>query len=248
MTKQLITITLVSILLVPVFTLAAVSDSDWQSRLEDLRQKHQEFKDARLEATREIQETNQTRLEQLRQEMLDQQERHRKDVLIRLIDIQIAFFERMRERVNRRPNIDESYKTTLNETINEVIAGLQQLKVEVEAATDEDTLKQLAQAVKETFQNYHQTVKEIVAAIHASRIANAIDTATDRSTALDARLDELAADGKDVTALTAPLDQAKIHVDQATALVAGGSLREALAELKEAYALFRQVAKGAKEL
>lgn len=243
--NQLLTIAAIALFAMPAVVWATDTDSSFQAKLEEMRQRKEEFLRTKSEAL----ETT-TRTDAQRAQLLAERAAMRKTTLLRIVDVQISYFERMQDRVSNMPNITDEEKAKLDTAITDVIADLTALKTEIEgtATDDEDALKSLAQEVQAAFKTKHALVKEIVKAIHASHLTTVLNRANERLAAIETRIDELAADGKDVTALTALLNQAKTSLTEAQSQLSAGEFREALKSIKEAYSLFRQIIQAGKEL
>ena len=229
--------------------------STLQDSLAQLRKDRQAFKDALSQEKVEMQkeraeksQTLKTQIEQKRAEFQKKREENRKTVLLRLIDIQIRHLTNTKERVGKMPNIQDSLKTQLNTKIDEVIQKLNDERIKVQNATTPEALKALAVEIKDYFKSYRDVVKQIVDAIHASRATATIEKATERLTAIQSKLDELKAAGKDVTALQAELDQAKAKIEDAKTQTTNNQLTQAAQDLKAAYDLFQDIAQKAKSL
>ena len=146
------------------------------------------------------------------------------------------------------PNISDAEKTQLTSQITTTLSGLEAKKAEIEATSNEDILTTKAKDLRTTFMGYHELVKAIVDSIHASKVAGAENTTGDRATAIETKLDELAAEGKDVTALKTELATAQTYIDDAKTLREAGDYKGAVAKLKEAYTVFRSVSQAARKL
>lgn len=230
----------VVMLTAPSVSLAA-RHGDFQTRLQEMRQARQQFVEARKQAAEE-------RVAAKRGEIRQRMDQHRKIVLLRLIDVAIAHFERTGDRVDRMPNIDQSLKDQLNSEIDSAIATLTALKGQVEAATTPEELKSLAVQVRDQFKSFKDIVKRIVEAAFASRVNAAIAKTEERAATVDARIQELKAEGKDTAELESLLTTANGHIAAAKDKVTAGELRQAVSELKAAYQNFREIAQKSKEL
>lgn len=235
----------VSIMALPVLVRATDSDSDFESKLNDIRDRREQFLKIRSEAL----DTRTKTLEQ-RQTLSQERATQRKDVLLHIIDVQIAYFERMQNRIEQLPNLSDEEKTELDTEVQAVITNLQTLKTQIDgtATGDEDTLKSLAQQVLELFKSKRTLVWDIVKGIHEHHVTNVLTRAHERLAAITSRLDEFTADGKDVSSLIALADQAQTALSAAQDSVTAGEYRQALESIKQAYTLFRQIIQGAKDL
>lgn len=228
------------------------TDSEFQTKTRDMRAAHQAFKEARSQAvTPDVNNANantNTKFGKTKEQILESRALHQKTVLQKIVDLQIAYFERVRDRVDHMPNISDAEKATLDGQITTTISGLNAKKAEIDAASGTDALKTLAKDLRTTFTGYHKIVKAIVDAIHASRVAGAENTAGNRSGAIEAKLDELKAQGKDVTDLKAQLQSAQTLMIDAKTLREARDYKGSVTKLKEAHTIFRTVSQAAKAL
>lgn len=250
-----ITLSLVAVLLlIPLGVVLAVAptDKEFNTKAEEMRTAHDAFKESRSQAvTSEVSNANantNTSHGKTKDQILEDRATHRKTTLLKIIDIQIAYFNRVQERINRMPNISDDEKTNLASQVTTALAGLEAQKTGIEGTSDDDLLITKAKDLRTAFMGYRETVKAIVGSIHASRVAGAEDTTGDRASAIEAELDTLAADGKDVTALKTELATAQTYIDDAKILREAGDYKGAVSKLKEAYSVFRSVSQAAKRL
>ncbi len=213
--------------------IAQNSDQDFNNALNRLRESRQEFKDARAEK---------------RVESRERMEDNRKQTLLRLIDIQIKHWEKVQARVARMPNITDDLKAQLAAEINSAISGLNSMKAEVEAAEGREAIMELAKEIRELFKSKRDTVKNIVEAIHASRLTIAASKAEDRAAAIKAKVLELKANGKDTADIEGDLEGAEEDIDNAQEATGRAAFKEANEDLKGAYQKFRNIAEKAKGL
>ena len=242
------------LLLVPlgVSLAAAPTDSEFNTKAQEMRTAHQAFKEARSQsATPEVVNANantNTSQGKTKEQILEDRATHRKTTLQKIVDLQIAYFERMQKRVDNMPNITDTEKTKLTNQIATSISGLEAKKSEIDATSNDDKLIIKAKDLRTTFMSYHELVKAIVDSIHASKVADAENTTGDRAMAIETKLNELAAEGKDVTALKTELATAQTYINDAKTLREAGDIKGAVAKLKEAYAIFRTISQAAKKL
>jgi len=243
-----------ALLLIPmgVGLAAAATDSEFQTKAQEMRAAHQAFKEARSQAaTPDVVNANantNTRFGKTKEQILERRELNQKTVLQKIVDLQIAYFERVQKRVDNMPNISDAEKANLSGQIATTLSGLNAKKTGIDAASGTDALKTLAKDLRTTFVGYHKLVNTIVDAIHASRVADAENTAGNRSGAIETKLDELKAQGKDVTALKTQLQSAQTLISDAKTLRESGDHKGAVAKLKEAHTIFRTVSQSAKAL
>lgn len=239
----------------PSVGIAQTTDGDFQNALTQLRAERQAFKDAKAEeknkAAEERQATAQAKREaaqQKRAEAQQKMETQKKAVLLKLVDIQIKWMERTKERVQRMPNITDELKTQLAGEVDAAIQNLNAEKAKIEAASGQDAIKALAKEVRDLFKSKHELVKKIVDAIHASRANDAVATAEERTAAMKAKVNELKEQGKDTTEVESDLEDAEGDVNAAQAAIGRKAFREANDDLKGAYQKFREIAQKAKGL
>src|SRR3989344_1332747 len=104
-------------------------------------------------------------------------EAHRKQVLLRLIGVQVKHFKNIQERVARMPNIDETLKARLKTEIDKALVDLAALKTKVESATTAEELKALAKQIQENLKQKREIVKKIVDAVVSTHLQNVADKA-----------------------------------------------------------------------
>lgn len=232
----------------------AVNGSDARKEvkkeLDDLKASRDAFKEARKDESekmamevREKQEDVKRDLEAKRMEAGKRKEAHRKQVLLRLIEVQVKHFKNVQERVAKMPNIDETLKVRLKAEIDKVLADLAALKTKVEAATTAEELKALAKQIQENLKQKREIVKKIVDAIVSAHLQNAVDKADERIKAAEVKIAELKTAGKDVTSLESLLAAAKAKLDAAKASLSKDSLEEAKDALKDLYESLKEFSK-----
>lgn len=239
----------------PSVGIAQTTDGDFQNALNQLRTERQAFKDAkadeRNQAAEERGATAQAKREAAQQKRAEAQQRmetKRKAVLLKLVDIQVKWMGRTKERVQRMPNITDELKTQLVGSVDTAIQNLNAEKVKIEAASGRDAIKALAKEVRDLFKSKHELVKSIVDAIHASRANDAVAKAEERAAAMKAKVNELKGQGKNTTEVESDLEDAEGDVDAAQAAIGRKAFKEANEDLKGAYQKFRDIAQKAKGL
>lgn len=234
-----------AIIFIPTFAQATDTNSTFSERLQEMQQKREAFLKARSEAL-------DSRLQNVerREELMKTRAANRKEVLLKIVGVQISYFERMEDRIAKMPNITDEEKTRLTAAVDEVIADLNSLKTQIENASvdDEDVLKNLAQQVFDLFKSKRTLVQEIVKSIHTSHLTRVLSRANERAAAIETKINELQTDGKDVTSLTTLLTKAKASLSEAQTQITAGEFHDALASIKEAYSLFRQIIQAGKDL
>ena len=115
----------------PSVGIAQAPDDDFQNALTKIRESRKGFKEAKAEERNEAsqegkakgqakREAAQQKREAARQRMEDK----RKETLLRLVDIQIKHWNRVKERVQRMPNITDELKAQLATEIDSTIEKL----------------------------------------------------------------------------------------------------------------------------
>ena len=239
----------------PLQSTAQTSDEDFGSAVEQFRQSRQALRDARAQEASEASQAGKAGVqaqrdlaEQRREEAGQRMEEKRKEVLSRLLDIQIRHLNRTNERVQRMPNISDDLKAQLDGEIDTDIARLQDYTAEVESATGREEIKTLARQIKDFFRSYRETVRMIVDAIHTSRANDAVATAGERAAAMKAKVQELKNEGKDTGEIEQEIDDIQGDLDNAQEQIGRKAFREANEDLKGVYQKFRNIAQKAKGL
>ena len=231
------------------------TDADFQNALNQLRESRQGFKDAKAEEKNEASQEGKAKgqaqreaAKQKREEAKKKMEERRKEVLLRLIDIQIKHWNRIKERVDRMPNITDELKAQLAVEIDAVIQQLDSKKAEVQSVEGREAIKALAKEIRDLFKSKREIVKKIVDAIHASRMNNAAAKAEERAAAIKAKVKELKDEGKDTTKIEEELEDAEKDIDDAEDAIGRQAFREANEDLQGAYQKFRNIAQKARGL
>lgn len=234
---------------------AQTANNEFKNTVNKLLQTRQEFKDKKAqEGNAEVEESKaKTQAERLtaqqkRVEAQKSKEEKRKEVLLKSVEIQINWMNRTKERVNKMSNIEAALKTDLNTKIANYIAELEKEKTKVNAATTAEALKTLAVEIRNLFKSQHDIVKQIVDAIHDSQEVKALSKAEDRAAAIKAKLEELKAAGKNVSALEVDLENAKKKIEDARLKIGQKEYESANDILKNVYQIFRSIADKAKSL
>jgi len=253
--SSLITIVMLFAIGIPGVSIAEITDSEFKDTLKRLRESRQEFKNEREKESSETREINKAQrqidreaAQQRREEARAEMEAKRKEVLLKSVDLQIAWFERVKERVEKMPNINNDLKTRLVEEVNLAISDLVAKKTSIQGAAGKEAIKTLAKEIKELFKVKHEAVKNIVDAIHASRTSDTVTKAEDRAAVIKARLEEMKSDGKNVAELEALLVLAQEDILNAQNAAGQNKFKEANEALKDAYQKFREISQKAKEL
>jgi hypothetical protein len=234
---------------------AVQADTDLQNALTRLRQSRQDFKDSKAREVNAASEESSAKgqvarfaAQQKRAEARKRTEEKRKEVLLRLVDIQIRWMNRTKERVQKMPNITNDLKTQLAAEVEASIQKLNDEKAKIQSASGQEAIKSLAKEVRDLFKSKKEIVKKIVDAILASRANNAAAKAEDRAAAIKAKLEELKSAGRDTGELETDLADAEKKIDDAQTKAGQGAFKEANQDLKGAYQKFRGIADKAKGL
>jgi hypothetical protein len=231
------------------------ADTDLQNALTQLRQSRQDFKDNKAQEVNAASEEGRAKVQAVRQaaqqkraEAQKRMEEKRKEVLLRLVDIQIKWMSRAKERVQKMPNITNDLKTQLATEVDASIQKLNDEKTKIQSASGQETIKSLAKEIRDLFKSKREIVKKIVDAILTSRASNAIAKAEDRIAAIKAKVEELKSAGKDTSKLETDLANAEKKIGDAQTKVGQAAFKEVNDDLKDAYQKFRDIADKAKGL
>ncbi|MEW6528659.1 MAG: hypothetical protein AB1391_02105 [Candidatus Micrarchaeota archaeon] len=110
-----------------------------------------------------------------------------------------------RVRVETITGIDETERTNTLAEIDADIAGIQQIKTDVESATTKEDLKNAANKVKNKWNDVKVHVKRFVGKILSAKIDYILDKADDVSKRIQTKIDELKIRGADTVELEALL-------------------------------------------
>ena len=174
MIKRSIFLLIVAALIVPVgFIVAAPpTDTEFNTRAQEMREAHNAFKEARsLSAGPGAGNTNATVGQgQTQEQILERREEQRMLTLQKAVEVQEGYFERVRNRIEQMPNISDAEKARLMQQTDTTLAGLEAKRAEIASAVGVDALIGLAARIRTSFMGDHEIVKGIVNGIHASRI------------------------------------------------------------------------------
>lgn len=255
-TKIISTVAMVSLVGSPLVGLAAqtvtsgvdAAKAGVKQELDELKAAREAFKETRTQeakeretAAKEKVEARRKTAEEKRAEAEKRREEQRKEVLLRLIDVQVKYFENVAERVARMPNVSDAQKAQLKTEIDKAIASLNALKAKVEAATTAEELKTLAQQIRDNLKTKREIVKKIVDAILISRLSDTADKADERIKTAEEKITELKAAGKDVAALEKLLDIAKQKLSTAKTELTKQAVKAVQEALKEVYKALREL-------
>lgn len=223
---------------------------DINSRLQQMRLDLKEFKDKKQQEAAEKAAALKERVSskrgavQARQEAARKaKEEKRKTVLLRLIETQIKQLNNTKERVAKMPNISADLKTELDAKIDAAVAELNAEKAKVQAAATPEELKNLAKEIRDLLKSKQEIVKQIVKAILASRIDNAVVKSESRLAEIKAKIAELKAAGKDTAEIEGLLATAEQKVASAKEKSGQKIAKEANDLLKSAYQDMKDIVK-----
>jgi len=235
--------------------LAQTTDANFQNALTQLRQLRQNFKDAKAQEISGASEEGKAKgqvqrqaAQQKREEARQRMEEKRKETLLKLVDIQIKWLNRVKERVSKMPNISADLKTQLAAEVDTAIQGLNGFKTRIQSASGRDAIRALAKEVRDFFKLKHEIVRKIVDAIHVSRATNSVAKAEERAAAVKAKVQELKNQGKNTAEVETELADAEKKIDDAQEAVGRKAFKETNEDLKGAYQKFRGIATKAKGL
>jgi len=237
-------------------TATATSDAgDLTTGLSQVREQMKQFKAAQGEelqlmrdALKEKRTTIKAEIEKRRTAAKTKLLEHRKNVLLKLIDLRIKHLKKTGERVAKMPNVDEALKADLAAKIDTAVKALEAKKTEVEAATDNEKLKELAKSAKDLSESRQSIIKDIIEAIKNSRGLKSVEKAADRATSISEKIAELKTAGKDVTALEAMMVTAQGYVASAKTAQEQKNYEDVVKFLKLAYDEFKKIAQAAEAL
>lgn len=214
---------------------------------EALKTARQQEADERAKEAKERVEAKRKEIEANRLEIAKRKEANRKEVLLRLIDVQVKHLNNIWRRVQNMPNILEAKKTELKTEIDKAVAGLNALKTKVQEATAAEQLKAATQELRSFIKSKNELIKKIVEAITADALKDISVRAEERIKTAEEKIAELKTAGKDVAALENLLAVAKSKLEAAKT----AGTREAWAEMKDAlkavYETLKEFAEKAEE-
>ncbi len=234
---------------------AASIDASTQKSLENLRNLRNSFKDAKDleigEKAKEAKAKGKASIDAAKKKVAQvkkDKEDKRKQILVHLIDLEIKHFNNTADRVAKMPNITPEIKAQLKLAIDNALQSLKDQKVKVEAAVSDEAVKTLAKETKDLFKTHREIVKKIVEAIHSSKENKFITKAEERAAAIETKIIEIKAQGKDVTELLTILTAARADIAAAKGKVSSKSFIESNEFIKSAYEKFKTIAEKAKAL
>lgn len=173
-------------------------------------------------------------------------EEKRKIVLLRLIEVQIRHLDKTNDRIQKMPNVSSELKIKLKEEIDNAKAGINAKRSEVADATGKDAIKKLAKEVKDFFKIKREIVKDIVDAIHASRVVKDTEIAAEKSAAIKKKIQELTDAGEDTEEMESDLSDADNNIAGAKRETEKKNYNDANESLKNVYEKFKDIAKKMK--
>jgi hypothetical protein len=104
------------------------------------------------------------------------------DVIIRLLENEIKWFNNLKNRVQNMPNISSDLKTQLISDIDKYIQTLQNKENDIKNSTSQISKKVFVKDFKELLKLKEEIVRKIVNAIHATNGAKSINNNTTSTT------------------------------------------------------------------
>src|SRR5688572_19867993 len=141
-----------------------------QTAVEALREAKQKFVEARQKAANL--DANQSPTD--RQALITARTEQRKATLIRILDVHQRHLESTKTRIENMLNIDEAQKQAAITSIDEALAALNTIRAQVEAATTDAQFRTISESLRAQLQSYHTVVKQVVEAIHTTRVVGFI--------------------------------------------------------------------------
>lgn len=138
-----------------------------------------------------------------------------KQFILRALDRAIARIQKIIERVDNSPVITEERKAQLKSELQAQIDALTAMKAQIEAAQNGEQLRSAINDTRGKFTSVREAVKKVVAAILASHLDKVIGKLASASAKLDGQIDELAAQGVNVSRFESQLTEATRLLDQA---------------------------------
>lgn len=150
------------------------------------------------------------------------------------IDRAITRFNKVKDRVQKMPNISAENKAAVVAKIDSEIAKLQTAKAKVTAATTTAEVRAVMTEVKTQIKESVNGVKLVVAAIHATHLENIVNKLNTILEKLTARVNELKNQGKDVSELETITNRVKSSLESAKANIAANQFKTAKENILEA--------------
>lgn len=171
----------------------------------------------------EMKSAGQARKEQIKAEVLTKA----KNAAKKRIDNIISKYNRIKKRVASMKVISEDRKDELSAKIDAEIAKLETAKEKIDDAITVAEVKAVMEDVKTQTKNSVATIKEIVAAIHATHLENIVTKLTTILDKLTAKVTELKTAGKNVMEMEALQTQAKKSLADAKTHISSKEFKDA---------------------
>lgn len=131
------------------------------------------------------------------------------------IDRRIASLNKLETRIEQMVRVSDSTKKSLKATVDTEIDALTALKEKIKNETDEAVLKADIQSISKAYRVYMLVMPQASILAAADRITTTADLMTTFGAKLDARIQEAASAGKDVSALTSAYTDMKVQLSEA---------------------------------
>ena len=157
-----------------------------QARLQAVRQNFEKAKEKFKEAKDELQDTR-NKLREARSE--EEKLQHAKNYSLKVADVLIQYLEKVKAKVQESKNIDEARATQIVADIDLQISEITQIKVDIEAATTKEQVKDAAKKLREKWNKLKHITR-----LHAERVISArIEGLVNRGIVLEKKLDHILA-------------------------------------------------------
>ncbi len=164
-----------------------------------------------------------------------------KAFVLKGIDYLVKYLEWIRAKAEVVSGITEEERTTILAEIDSDITGLNNLKPEVEAATNRTQLVEAAKKVKDYWQEVRPDAKRIAGQILAAKINTMLAKADNVSTKISEKITDLKSAGKDTAALEDWLAKFNNHTSMAREKYEAAKQKfQAITSVQDADALFRE--------
>jgi len=280
MTRLVMVAIVILSLLGPSIVWAQNSDTEGPSSSEEGREAPGRLKDDYLRARKrdqEIQERIKLKEKKDKDQSLDEETEAKtlalendKNRALRILDHALNFLMRAKTRIQSMERIDDTRKTELISEIDSEISALEQKKAQISEASSREELLKIVREVKKEWLRIRFKIKRLIGEAINARISYLIAKAEAISEHLHKKLEELKADGKDVSRLEEKLEnfdqqleKAKEHYEKAKQAFQEAKsadrnsrsfaqthayLRQTLVYLKKARLILAEIAKIIKDL
>lgn len=228
---------------------APTTGGDFQNILKQLRQSRQSLKDIKTQEIKEIIEEGKSQnkdqrkvIRQKREETNRRLEENRKAVVLKLIDIQINWFTRLKERVQNTPNISADLKSQFLSEADAILLKFNDFKSNVQNVSERKAMTALIKEIRDFSKLKREAIKKIAEAIHASRISGMLIKVEKRAAVIKIRIQELKNQGKNVVGIETEFVGIENKINLARSAAERGVFQEANENLKNVYRGFRDLA------